>query len=174
MKKHLSEERSLDGITPYARNPRNNKEAISGVAASIREFGFTQPILVDEEGVIISGHTRHAAALQLGMETVPVVVASGLSPEQIKALRILDNKLGEKADWDQELLSLELDELSEFDFEPFDVEFSEPDEAERPRDLSETHSETYEVAVECESESQQGELYEELSERGFKCRVLTL
>jgi len=79
-------------VVPYARNPRKNQASIANVAASIREFGFRQPIVVDSDMVIVVGHTRYLAALQLGMEKVPVHVAEGLSPEQIKAYRIMDNR----------------------------------------------------------------------------------
>ena len=79
-------------VVPYARNPRKNQAAIANVAASIKEFGWRQPIVVNSEMVIIVGHTRYLAALQLGLEKIPVHVAEGLSPEQIKAYRIMDNR----------------------------------------------------------------------------------
>ncbi|MCR4411290.1 MAG: ParB N-terminal domain-containing protein, partial [Thermoguttaceae bacterium] len=85
----------LDRIRPYANNPRLNDDAVDAVAASIRQFGFRQPIVVDPEGVIIVGHTRYKAALKLGLEKVPVHVATDLTPEQIKAYRIADNKTAE-------------------------------------------------------------------------------
>lgn len=102
---------SLDQIRPYERNPRRNDAAVAAVAGSIREFGFQQPIVVDEKGIIIAGHTRYKAASQLGLQEVPVVVASDLTPAQIKAYRIADNKLGELAEWDLDLLAEELAEL---------------------------------------------------------------
>src|ERR671925_2234981 len=92
--------RKLSDIKPYAGNPRLNDDAVAAVAASIREFGFRQPIVVDAEGVIICGHTRYKAAEQLGLEKVPVHVAKDLTPEQIKAYRIADNKSAELSDWD--------------------------------------------------------------------------
>lgn len=113
----------LEKITPYARNPRHNKEAVAGIAASIKEFGWTQPIVVDGNHVIVVGHTRYLAAIQLGMIEAPVLVAENLTPEQAQAYRILDNKLNEKSEWDAELLALELAELPDFDFSEFDVEF---------------------------------------------------
>ena|SRR5205807_500530 len=84
--------RPLASIRPYERNPRVNDQAVDAVAASIREFGFRQPIVVDEDGVIVVGHTRYKAALKLGLENVPVHVATGLTPAQIKAYRIADNQ----------------------------------------------------------------------------------
>lgn len=97
-------------LVPYARNPRKNDMAIPKVKASLLEFGWQQPIVVDSEGIIIVGHTRFAAATELGMTEVPVQVAFNLTPQQVKAYRILDNKTGEYAEWDQELLAAELSE----------------------------------------------------------------
>jgi DNA modification methylase len=101
----------IKNVIPYDRNPRQNDRAVDAVARSIEEFGFRQPIVVTEDHVIIVGHTRWKAALKLGLKTVPVHVASGLTPEQIRAYRIADNKLGELADWDESLLAEELREL---------------------------------------------------------------
>lgn len=86
------------------------------VAASIKEFGFRQAIVVDAEGVIIAGHTRYKAAKKLGLKQVPVHVADGLTPQQVKAYRIADNKVGELAEWDEELLALEIEELKMDDY----------------------------------------------------------
>ena len=109
--------RLIADIRPYDNNPRQNDAAVDAVAASIREFGFRQPIVVDAEGVIICGHTRYKAAQKLGLEKVPVHVAKDLTPEQIKAYRIADNKTAELADWDYELLPIELAELQGMDFD---------------------------------------------------------
>jgi len=105
----------LTDLTPYPGNPRTNDGAVEAVAASIREFGFRQPIVVDEQGVIIVGHTRYKAAQRLGLEKVPVHQASGLTPAQVKAYRLADNKTAELAGWDQELLVKELLELQQTD-----------------------------------------------------------
>lgn len=101
----------IDEVIPYARNPRKNGEAIAKVAASLKEFGWQQPIVVDSEMVVIAGHTRLAAARTLGMEKVPVVIADGLTPAQVKAYRLADNRVSQEAEWDDELLSVELEEL---------------------------------------------------------------
>ena len=97
---------------PYSRNPRRNEAAISKVASSIKEFGWRQPIVVDSEGVIIAGHTRLLAAQQLGLKEVPVHVALDMNPIQVKAYRLADNRVAQEADWDNELLALEIEELS--------------------------------------------------------------
>jgi DNA modification methylase len=103
--------RPLSGIKPYPNNPRLNDDAVDAVAASLREFGFRQPIVVDTDGVIICGHTRWKAAQKLGLEKVPVHVATDLSPEQIRAYRIADNQTASLAEWNYDLLPIELGEL---------------------------------------------------------------
>lgn len=103
--------RPLADVKPYEKNPRDNDAAVDAVAQSIRQFGFRQPIVVDEHGVIVCGHTRWKAAQKLGLEKVPVHVARDLTPEQIRAYRIADNKTNELATWDMDLLPLEIAEL---------------------------------------------------------------
>jgi len=107
----------LGQIIPYARNPRQNEKAIATVAASIAEFGWRQPIVVDENMVILAGHTRLAAAQQLGLKSAPVHVAKGLSETQAQAFRIMDNRSAENADWMEDLLSLELSDLLDADYD---------------------------------------------------------
>jgi DNA modification methylase len=107
----------VESLVPYARNPRNNTAAIDAVKASIAEFGFRQPIVVDEKLVVIVGHTRLEAAKKLGLKTVPVHVAEGLTPAQAKAYRIMDNRSHENAEWDDELLRLEFGDLKLDDFD---------------------------------------------------------
>ena len=105
-------------VIPYARNPRLNADAVSGVAGSLKEFGWRQPIVVDDKMVVLVGHTRLLAAQQLGLQKVPVHIARGLTPQQARAYRLADNRLGENAKWDNPMLGLELSELS---LEGFDV-----------------------------------------------------
>jgi site-specific DNA-methyltransferase (adenine-specific) len=107
----------IDKIIPYTNNPRNNKKAIDKVASSIKEFGFKQPLVLDEENVVIVGHTRLEAAKKLGIKEVPCIIASDLTPAQIKAYRIADNKVGEMAEWDLEKLEIEFEALKEMDFD---------------------------------------------------------
>ena len=111
------EQWQLSQLRPYEQNPRNNDDAVDTVAASIREFGFRQPIVVDENGVIIVGHTRFKAAQKLRLTEVPVHVASGLSAEQIRAYRIADNKSSELAEWDFDLLPVELAALKDANYD---------------------------------------------------------
>ena len=104
-------------IRPYERNPRKNDGAVDAVAESIRQCGYVAPIIVDEEFVILAGHTRHKALQKLGHATARVLIAEGLSEEQKRKYRLLDNRTNELAEWDEDLLALELDGL---DFEGFD------------------------------------------------------
>jgi len=104
-------------VIPYARNPRRNEKAIVKVAASIKEYGFRQPIVVDEELVIIAGHTRLQAAQQLGLKKIPIHIATGLTAAQVKAYRLADNRTHEDSEWDEELLAIELGDLKELGFD---------------------------------------------------------
>lgn len=128
------QEISISKIRPYGRNPRRNDGAVDAVAASIQEFGFQQPIVCDMDGVIIVGHTRLRAAKKLGLKTVPVVYAD-LPEDKAKAYRLADNKTGELAEWDFELLDLELGDI-ELDMEPFGFDFGEeePEAEEEPEE----------------------------------------
>lgn len=107
----------LSDIHPYEHNPRINDDAVKAVANSIREFGFRQPIVVDADHVIICGHTRWKAAQKLGLDEAPVHIARDLTPEQIKAYRIADNKTAELAEWDYSLLPLEIGDLQAANFD---------------------------------------------------------
>ena len=112
--------KQLTELKPYANNPRKNDRAVDAVAASIREFGFKVPLVIDKDGVIVAGHTRYKAAQKLGLKELPCIVADDLTDDQIKAFRLADNKTAELAEWDFELLDLELDDIeldmSEFGF----------------------------------------------------------
>ena len=121
---------SLSDIHPYARNPRKNDEAVKNVAASIREFGFLVPLVIDRNHEIVAGHTRYKAAQSLGMKEVPCVIADELTEDQIRAFRLADNKVSEAAQWDMDLLPLELADIvmpmTDFGFETIsDADFSE-------------------------------------------------
>lgn len=107
----------IDDVKPYDRNPRLNDPAVEAVARSLKEFGFRQPIVVDAEHVIVVGHTRWKAAKQMGLAKVPVHVATDLSAEQIKAYRIADNQTATLAEWDYDLLPLELSDLQSMNYE---------------------------------------------------------
>lgn len=126
----------LEKVIPYARNPRITVHAVDKVAASIKEFGFRQPIVVDSEMVIIAGHVRYLASQKLGLKKVPVHIAESLTAAQVQAYRIADNRTGEEAQWDKELLAIELGELEslEFDNSILGFELSELEELKRGLD----------------------------------------
>lgn len=124
----------IDEIKPYENNPRNNLDAVDATANSIKEFGWRQPIVVDKDKVIVAGHTRYYAAKKLGYDVVPVVDASDLSDEQVRAYRLADNKTGELADWNTKLLDDELQSILDIDMTDFgfdeNIEFAPADEVE--------------------------------------------
>lgn len=109
----------------YESNPRNNEPAIEAVVNSIKEFGFKVPLIITKDNVIVAGHTRRLAAEQLGLKEVPCIVADDLTPEQIKAYRLADNKTAELAEWDFTLLEKELEELTAFDVDMSQFGFDE-------------------------------------------------
>ena len=137
-------------ITPYEKNPRINDNAVDAVAASIKEFGFKQPILVDEARVIIAGHTRFKASKKLGITEVPVIVATDLSDEQVRAFRLADNKTAEIALWDDALLKGELDAIFGIDMAVFGFENlldgSDDEDDKYTRNITIPH---YEITGEC-------------------------
>lgn len=115
-------EKRLQDLTPYEKNPRKNAQAVDAVAASIREFGFKVPIVIDRDGVIVAGHTRYKAAGTLNMDKVPCIVADDLTDEQIRAFRLADNKSAELAEWDFDLLPEQLAAIQEIDMSVFGFE----------------------------------------------------
>lgn len=103
--------KKLEELIPYENNPRNNDEAVKYVANSIKEFGFKVPIIIDKNNVIVAGHTRYKASKELGLKEVPCIVASDLTEEQIKAFRIAENKTNDLAEWNDDLLGIEIKDI---------------------------------------------------------------
>lgn len=170
--------KKINEIKPYEKNPRRNDAAVKYVAASIEAFGFKQPIVIDRDGTIVAGHTRYKAAKKLRLASVPCIVADDLTDEEVKAYRLADNKVAEKAEWDDELLPEELDGISDFDmldfgFDDMAEDEEEPKPVERD-DLSGQVGEMFQIVIDCESEAEQEQLYYRLMEEGLKCRTLTL
>ena len=122
--------KKVDDLIPYENNPRINDGAVDYVAKSIKEFGFKVPCVVSSDGVLITGHTRLKACNKLGIEEVPCIVADDLTPEQVKAFRLADNKTSELAEWDLEKLDIELGEIPDIDMNVFgfDIEIDDIDE----------------------------------------------
>jgi len=174
--------KKIDEVFPYDNNPRRNDEAVPYVAQSIKEFGFKVPLVIDKDGVIVSGHTRLKAAKSLGLKEVPCVVADDLTEEQIKAFRLADNKVGEIATWDFEKLSIELDELEDIEMQDFgfyvagdddDFEniFDQQEEKEEEEQEETKEDEDYKVIVKLTTKEEADELMKELLEEGYECEV---
>jgi ParB-like chromosome segregation protein Spo0J len=176
-------ERKTEDLVPYARNSRtHSEEQVAQIAASIKEFGFTNPVLIDESNGIIAGHGRLLAAQKLGIGELPCVVLEGLSETQRRAYVIVDNKLALNAGWDEEFLGVELQTLLEDDFDLDLIGFTAAElEDLLPEEEKETDDEsqenvpsTYEIVIECSDEQQQQQVFEIAEERGWSCRVLSI
>lgn len=139
-------EKPINEVIPYEKNPRINDNAVPAVMKSIEEFGFKVPIVIDKNGTIVTGHTRLKAAKKFGMKTVPCIVADDLTPEQIKAFRLADNKVAEAAEWDMELLNEELDGIVDIDMSDFN--FSDITDSPSSEDVVEDDDENIELPSE--------------------------
>lgn len=109
----------LDDLKPYENNPRFNDDAVEYVAKSIKEFGFKVPMVIDKNNVIVAGHTRYKASMELGLDEVPCVIADDLTEEQVNAFRLADNKVSEKSEWNYDLLDEELSNILEINMDDF-------------------------------------------------------
>lgn len=169
---------NIEKVKPYDKNPRNNEDAVESTANSIREFGWQQPIVVDTDGIIIVGHTRLKAAKKLKLEQVPVTVAENLTDEQVKAYRLADNKTSELAEWDENMLASELEELKDLDFDMSEFGFEELDELDpQPKDENTDPAPIDDktvIIIESDSEEELEQYFEKLVEEGYPCRLSTL
>lgn len=177
--KHIS----VDKLIPYAANSRTHSdEQVTQIAASIREFGFTNPILVNGENTIIAGHGRLMAAKKLGLKEVPAISLDHLTKAQQKALVIADNQLALNAGWNIDMLKAEIEGLKLDDFNidllGFDDKFLDGlfnDDAIEPLDAEEQSVDAvFEVAVSCKNEEEQERVFEMLTKEGLPCRILTM
>ena len=176
------EQLKVGDLIPYVNNSRTHSdEQVMQVASSIKEFGFTNPILIDDDGGIIAGHGRLMAAKKLGLVEVPCIRLGHLSEAQRKAYVIADNKLALNSEWDNDLLKIELMQLDSIDFDlnltGFDLsELANIfDPVTEEIELKEqTYSETFNIIIECENEHNQESIYNELQEKGYKCQVQSL
>ena len=166
-------EKKVKDLIPYENNPRLNDDAVEYVMQSIESFGFKVPLVIDKDNVIVCGHTRWKAAQRLGMKTVPCVVADDLTPEQIKAYRIADNKVTDFSLWDNKKLLEELNEIAELDpdlFTGFDIGemFNDVlDETDNTPLAENNYGNVYEITFKSEDKSKIDEisrLWKELSE----------
>lgn len=145
---------ALKDLKPYENNPRKNDDAVKYVAESIKEFGFKVPIVIDKNNVIVAGHTRYKAAKKLKMSEVPCIIADDLTDEQIKAFRLADNKVAEKAEWDFDLLNTEIDGIIDIDMELFGFEDALKDDTE------DAVEDEFEVELPPEPKSKLGDIYQ--------------
>ena len=170
-------QKKLGEIHPYKNNPRKNAKAVDAVAESITRYGFLVPIVIDTTGEIVAGDTRYKAAKKLKLKTAPCVVADELDPEQIKAFRLADNKVGEIAEWDMDLLSAELADIAA-DMSAFGFDLPIPDDGNdetgsgSSSDAGFNYQEQYGVIVMCKDEAHQQEVYDALSAMDYDCKVV--
>lgn len=157
-------DKPIDELIPYANNPRQNDDAVFAVANSISNFGFKVPVVVDKDNVIVCGHTRYKAAQKLGLKTIPCIIADDLTPEQIKAFRLADNKTAELADWDMSKLEEELQVLAN-DFDMEDFGFKELEALDEPSEIAD---DDFDDAPPEEPKAKRGDLYQ-LGEHRLLC-----
>lgn len=147
---------NIEKLIPYINNPRINDGAVDKIASSIKNFGFKNPIIIDKDNEIIAGHTRLKAARKLGLDEVPTIKVEDLTDNQIKAFRIADNKTSEFADWDIEILNIELESIGEMftGFDEIEKEmFKSVEEIERRLDEYQAPEEEYYCCPKCKYES---------------------
>ena len=142
----------IEDLIPYENNPRINDDAVEYVKNSIKEFGFKVPIIIDKNNVIVAGHTRYKACKELGINEIPCIVADDLTDKQIKAFRLADNKVSEKAQWDLSKLDEELLEIKDFDMADFGFDFFEEEQ--------ETVEDDFEAELTEEPQSKLGDIYQ--------------
>lgn len=164
----------INSLNPYENNARKNDATIPYLKNSIQRFGFRVPLVVGKGNVVVCGHTRLKAALELGMEKLPCVRADDLTDAELKAFRLADNKVQELSGWDFEKLDAEMEQLKiDFDGDMVDFGFDEGFEENEEDDDKEVKS-CFEVIVECSNESEMEEVFNRLQEEGLKCRISTL
>ena len=162
----------LKDIVPYENNPRHNDQAVDAVKESIKQCEYIAPIIVDEDMVILAGHTRQKALKALGRKEAEVMIVSGLTEEQKKKYRLLDNKTNELASWDIDLLEIELEDI---DFEGFDFGFDIDDSEPQEKEIEEVeYHEKISVVIDCEDDEEAETIFTQLTEEGYKCHISTL
>jgi len=175
--------RKTGELIPYINNSRTHSEQqVQQVAASIKEFGFTNPLLIDEHKGIIAGHGRLQAAQMMGMDKVPTITLEGLTEAQRKAYVIADNQLALNSGWDLDLLKVELERLSEFDFDISKLGFDSNElanlidglEEEEPQLKEDSYSSVFNIVVNCTDENHQERVFNELQQKGYECQVQSL
>lgn len=167
--------RKIRDLKPYKNNAKKHpKEQVNRIAESIKEFGFTQPVLIDKNMEVVVGHGRILGAKQAGLKEVPTVMLEDLTEEQIKAYRLIDNKLNE-SDWDYMLLDQEVEQLLQSDIDMslfgFDTDMSDEDLEEAIKDVKFKAKEKHLVIVPCKSEKETIKVQKEIEQLGYKCDI---
>ena len=165
---------AVKDLIPYEKNTKKHDDVqINNVAESIKQYGFVQPIVIDKNNVVVIGHCRLLAAKKLKMTDVPCVCVDDLTEEQVKALRIVDNKSNESP-WDFDFLA---DELAEINLDAFNFDFGvnfDDDDTEIKEREEIALNESISVVVECSDDEEAEAIFEKLSEEGYKCHISTL
>ena len=161
-------------LKPYKKNAKkHSKEQVEQIANSIKEFGFTQPVIIDKHNSVVAGHGRILGAKKAGLKQVPTVCLDNLTEEQIKAYRLVDNKLNE-SEWDFSLLDEELGMLSDdIDMDLFGFEFDEIEEEEHKKKVEFEIKEKYEVHIICKDEKQMEQVYNKTKGMGIDCKLIS-
>ena len=171
-------DKPITEIIPYDNNPRINDDAVAPVAESIKSFGWKQPIVVDANNVIVAGHTRYRAAIKLGLETVPVVVADDLSEDEIKAYRLVDNRSGEFSKWNDDLLKLELatieHNLTQWNFPELTALPTTVSAIPTPDLKGINYREKWGLVIDCRDEAEQKQAYEFVTAGGYSARIVSI
>lgn len=181
MNKHIQVTRKVIDLIPYVNNSRTHSdEQINQVASSIKEFGFTNPILIDDDNGVIAGHGRLLASKKLNLDEVPCIILNGLTEAQKKAYVIADNQIALNSGWDFDTLKLELESIDElgldmtitgFDLDDLAKMF---DELEEVVPVEQQYSQSFSIIIDCEDEDQQEKIFNKLDTEGYKCRVQSL
>ena len=161
-------------LKPYKKNAKkHSKEQVEQIANSIKEFGFTQPVIIDKHNSVVAGHGRILGAKKAGLKQVPTVCLEELTEEQIKAYRLVDNKLNE-SEWDYSLLDEELENLTEdIDMDLFGFELEEQQEKETKKKVEFEIKEKYEVHIICKDEKQMEQVYNNVKGYGQECKLVS-
>lgn len=159
-------------LKPYEKNAKkHDKKQVSNVAESIKQFGFVQPVVIDKNNNIIIGHCRLEASKKLNLDEVPCVMVDDLTDEQVRKLRLLDNKLNE-SDWDIDLIA---EEIVDLDFDDFDVDWELPEDEENQIERKEINlEENISVIVKCKNDEETETIFNKLSNEGYICQISTL
>lgn len=181
MNKHTQVTRKVIDLIPYANNSRTHSdEQINQVASSIKEFGFTSPILIDEDNGVIAGHGRLMASKKLNLDEVPCIILNGLTEAQKKAYVIADNQIALNSGWNLDTLKLELESIDELGLDMTITGFGLDDLAKMFDELDEIipveqqYSQSFSIIIDCDNEDEQEKIFNKLDTEGYKCRVQSL